>query len=186
MSDKSPVNQKLEMHKGSGSKWKFVAAAALFLTILLGIDQYSKMLAFHGDNLTIRPEGRIGLWRHENHIDRPWEYPFFLLVATAVPAVWLIEAKAGRCRLISHLGFLLVWAGIIGNNVIDAFSFGYIRDFIWLEGLGCGNLADQQKYLGSALVVAGFMKNEGYGIKAIASGILITFIIIILFFVLQW
>ena len=74
-------------------------------------------------------------------------------------------------------GITLLWSATLSNNIIDAFCLGYIRDFIDLHGIAVGNIADQYRNAGVAIVVAGLVIKDGEKINA---GIVIKFILVAL------
>lgn len=85
---------------------------------------------------------------------------YFILSVIVFPVIifYSIEKSFSRGIII---GLALLWSAIVSNNIIDALSLGYIRDFIKLHGVATGNIADQYRTIGLLIIiVALIIKDE--------------------------
>ncbi len=162
---------------------------ALLFVVLIIFDQATKYIAqaeLEGLPEIILIPGTLGLYFFKNHIDHVYQYIVYIVLNLVVMPpllIYLINKGTGRIVL---TGMVLLWSAIFSNNIIDVFSFGYIRDFINLHGVAVGNVADQYRTLGGILIIAGLVLGDGKKLSrktaVIASIMIILFLILLMLF----
>jgi signal peptidase II len=136
----------------------------LWICLLLTVDQATKLLAQsilenHTDIVLI-PD-LLGLHFLRNEIGRGYQYLYYFVVSIILFPAALLYSYAKSFPKLVVAGFTLLWSATLSNNIIDAFTLGYIRDFIDLHGIAVGNIADQYRNVGVVVVVAGLiLQNE--------------------------
>lgn len=122
--------------------------AAVVITVVFVVDQYSKVLAFGSESLANKSivSGVFGFTHHQNFgIVANLPVPRWAIVV----ATCLILALVGRllahsirsASLIKVLAYSLIIAGALGN-LYDRTALGYVRDWILLFELSIINIAD--------------------------------------------
>lgn len=161
----------------------------LALVILIVLDQISKIWAqyyLEATDTTIAiylPYFQLSYLR--NYLPGWYSYVFYLAFNLVfLPWMWFYYLTHPESPQTLKIGLTMIYAGLIGNNLIDAFWFGYIRDFIYLINFGTGNVADQIKYVGVILTVFGALQMEGY-LKSTRQALIILAVIIVIFLLIM-
>jgi lipoprotein signal peptidase len=157
----------------------------LFSLVLIAFDQITKIAAqslLEGAPDIIIIPNLLSLHFLRNTIQHFHQYlTYFLLILVLFPLIIIQTIKAGSSRVLLW-GMFILWSAVFSNNIIDAFLHGYIRDFINLEGIAVGNVADQYRTLGFLLIIVGLMiKDEKKITKALMlkiAGIIIAALIL--------
>ncbi|MBA4321121.1 MAG: hypothetical protein C0412_22245, partial [Flavobacterium sp.] len=108
------------------------------------------------------------------------------LTIIILPAFILQQISKSASKLLI-VGLTLLWTAVFSNNIIDAFTLGYIRDFINLHGIAVGNIADQYRNAGLLIVLAGLIiKDEKkINLKTITK-LMIVIVIALILVALFW
>lgn len=121
--------------------------ALMTALVVVGIDQWSKWLAFHelvpGETVDVLPGLSFGETRNDGiafgvFAGRP-AVVFSLMAIALLVLIWFYVRHRNRSGLWLATGLLL--GGAIGN-AIDRIALGYVRDFIELPHFPSFNVAD--------------------------------------------
>lgn len=143
---------------------KQIVSLLVLVSSLIIIDQVTKSLAQkyleNSTSILIIPNF-ISLHFVRNEITYIHQYIlYFILSVIVFPVIIFYSIKKSFSRGII-IGLALLWSAIVSNNIIDALSLGYIRDFIKLHGVATGNIADQYRTIGLLIIiVALIIKDE--------------------------
>lgn len=167
-----------------------IKSYALFFTMLIAFDQVTKLIAQsfleNSASVTLIPD-LLKLHFIRNEIQFLHQYVIYGVINLIVmPAVIIYSIDKKYNRLVMF-GLLMLWSAVFSNNIIDAFSLGYIRDFIQLHGVATGNVADQYRTIGVVLLITGLFiqENKKVDIRLILK-IALTVIIILVLIMLYW
>jgi len=169
---------------------KFFNNSFLFVSILIFADQISKLFFSNylasGQNIILIP-GALSLNLIHNEILHIHQYLiYFVLGIIVLPAI-LVYSVGNKLSKLFIWGILFLWGDVLSNNIIDAFFLGYIRDFIHLYGVATGNLADQYRTVGIALIAAGLVTGNSKKLSGtVIVKILLAVIAAVLLLALFW
>ena len=152
----------------------------LWVCLLIAVDQATKLLAqnvLENHAGIILVPNLLGLRFLRNEISHFHQFLYYFITSIILFPAALLYAYVKSFPRLVIAGMTLLWSATLSNNIIDAFSLGYIRDFIDLHGIAVGNIADQYRNAGVAIVVAGLVIKDGEKINA---GIVIKFILVAL------
>lgn|GEM_PF-1851511 len=161
----------------------------ILIISLIAIDQITKAvmqnLLENKKQIELIP-GLLSLSFIRNEIAHLYQYAFyFILTVTVFPAIIYQSFRQGYQRLVIT-GLILLWSAIISNNLIDVFMLGYIRDFINLNGVAVGNVADQYRTAGVLFIAAGLIagKNQklSFRLKATMVLLILTLLALMILF----
>lgn len=169
---------------------KQIVNLVVLVSSLIIIDQVTKALfqkyLENSTSIVIIPNF-ISLHFVRNEITYIHQYIlYFMLSVIVFPAVIFYSIAEPFSRGII-IGLALLWSAIVSNNIIDAFSLGYIRDFIKLHGVATGNIADQYKTVGLLVIIVGLLSKDEkkLNLKVIVK-LLSSIIILLVLLILYW
>lgn len=141
----------------------------LWVCLLIAVDQATKLLAqnvLENHSGIILIPNLLSLRFLKNEISHFHQFLYYFVISFILCPAALLYAYAKSFPRLVIAGITLLWSATLSNNIIDAFSLGYIRDFIDLHGIAVGNIADQYRNAGVAVVVAGLVIKDGEKINA--------------------
>lgn len=158
---------------------KLIKNLLLLSLILIIFDQVTKIIAqkyLENSSAIIIVPDVLSLVFVRNVINHFYQYIiYFILTIIVLPVIILQSMDKSYSKLVV-IGLTLLWSAVFSNNVVDAFTLGYIRDFINLHGIAVGNVADQYRTIGLLVVIAGLIIK---GDKKITPAVVIKVIIIL-------
>lgn len=130
-----------------------------FLPLLLA-DQITKIIAqavLEGRSGIPVLKGVLSLYFVRNEILYVHQYLLYFIIALIGFPFLIVYSYAKSYPRLVISGMIILWCAVFSNNIIDVFSLGYIRDFINLQGVAVGNIADQYRNAGFLMIIAGLV-----------------------------
>jgi len=122
-----------------------------------------------------------------NHILYLHQYIIYFILTIIILPLFILQQISKSASKILIAGLTLLWTAVFSNNIIDAFTLGYIRDFINLHGIAVGNIADQYRTAGLMIVIAGLIiKDEKRINKKTVIKLAIIIVIALILVALFW
>ena len=163
---------------------------AVLFVVLIIIDQITKIIA--QNYLEYQPDivllpGLVSLHFIRNEIPHLHQYIIYFILNIIIMPVVVFYALKEKYWKVLTAGLVILWSAVFSNNIIDAFTLGYIRDFIQLRGIATGNIADQYRTIGIVIILIGmFKKNEEkFSTKTLVM-IILTIILSLVLMMLFW
>jgi len=124
---------------------KLALIKAIYLILLVGLDQTVKFLAIKSNNFFYNNYGFLGWGRKFNY----WPYLGFILLSLII-VYWFFIKK--QIAFFKYLGFTFLISGGM-SNLLDIFCRQGIVDFIDLKFWPVFNLADVFIFFGTFLIL---------------------------------
>lgn len=180
----------IKFYKGLSENTKQIVSFIVLVSSLIIFDQFTKALAQkyleNSTDIVIIPNF-ISLHFIRNEIAYIHQYIlYFILSVIVLPAIIFYSIAKPFSRKII-IGLVLLWSAIVSNNIIDAFSLGYIRDFLKLQGVATGNIADQYRTVGLLVIIVGILNKDEKKLNSkIIVKLLFPIIILLVLLILYW
>ena len=139
-------------------------AGALFVVLLVVVDQFTKWLSWtwllEGERVDVLP---FLAFEHVHNtgiafsmFDGLGQWPLVALASAVLAVVGWLWSQLPRGRTLGHAGFALIVAGALGN-IIDRAAWGFVEDMIAVHwgawAFAIFNVADAYISVGAALVI---------------------------------
>lgn len=149
----------------------------LVLSVLAGLDQLTKYLAFHGQfgsflNAFAPQIRKLHYFNHNFAFSLPIpSFLMFALYALILGAIgWHVVKNFGKLTFGHRLAWVLILTGAL-SNVGERIALGYVRDFIYVLS-GIFNLADGYIIVGVIILLfQSSLHNPGASVNKHESGI---------------
>lgn len=169
-----PIRQVINKNK------KQITTLIFCVCLLIAVDQATKFMAQNvlenKPDIILIPD-ILSLHFLRNEILHGYQYLFYFLISIIIfPAALLYFYTKSYYKLVIA-GTTLLWSATLSNNIIDVFTLGYIRDFIYLHGVSVGNMGDQYRNAGVAIIVAGLIIKDR---KKLEAGMMVKLILAIM------
>jgi len=178
------VRDLLQAQKGNSynikKNKKQITTLIFCVCLLIAFDQATKFMAQNAlenqPDIILIPD-LLSLHFLRNEILHGYQYLFYFLLSIVIFPAALLYFYAKSYYKLVIAGMTLLWSSTLSNSIIDAFTLGYIRDFIYLHGVSVGNMGDQYRNVGVAIVVAGLIIKDR---KKLDAGMMVKLVLAIL------